>query len=660
LSGLPVASEIVLELAADERGITHAVMVPKHELGSVRAAMTGALGSVRLSEAEGLSGHATRGLRLFVPPMTVLRTSELEAGAASLLAGLSGLRRGERVVVRWALAARRAPQPATPATHSRAPRAENRSWAQKIAGPGFAARGSVLVEAASTARARTLIEIVAGVYRSRRGALGGLRQTVEARGRSFSAMPAVGRRDGWLSAGELLALVAWPLGESVPASVGLGAARELHVGADVAREGRRIMLARDGGGERQVALTAEAAKHGLAVIGPTGSGKSEVLARGALDDIAHGFGGFVLCPKGGDLTASIIERVAPADAPRIVVIDPAAGDPPIGVNVLGVGDRDLAAELLSGVIRQATPETGIRTHLFLQLGLRTLSEVPGANLLDLGRLFSDRSFRVEAVSRLSDAVLLDQWRAFEALSPAAQVEVVQAPMARVMMVLSRPSVRGLLANPDPRLNVSQLLENKGWLLASISPGTLGEAGARIVAASLLFLIWSAMESRVTRPTAERHPIFVTIDELASVADIGFALPLMFERLRGLGGGLSVGVQTLGRIPDEVRSALLGNVASLVSFRASADESLRLSKELPGLGARDVQSLGRFEVAGRVGTGLGSAVTVVTGRTEPLPPATGQGARIRSLSAQRYGSRRPNDIAPADIEEAALGRGGREG
>jgi hypothetical protein len=105
---------------------------------------------------------------------------------------------------------------------------------------------------------------------------------------------------------------------------------------------------------------------------------------------------------------------------------------------------------------------------------------------------------------------------------------------------------------------------------------------------------------------------------------------------------------------------LGNVASLVSFRASADESLRLSKELPGLGARDVQSLGRFEVAGRVGTGLGSAVTVVTGRTEPLPPATGQGARIRSLSAQRYGSRRPNDIAPADIEEAALGRGGREG
>jgi hypothetical protein len=51
----------------------------------------------------------------------------------------------------------------------------------------------------------------------------------------------------------------------------------------------------------------------------------------------------------------------------------------------------------------------------------------------------------------------------------------------------------------------------------------------------------------------------------------------------------------------------------------------------------VQSLGRFEIAARVGVGTGSAVSVVTGRTEPLPAKTGQAKAIRDRSALAYGS-----------------------
>jgi hypothetical protein len=56
------------------------------------------------------------------------------------------------------------------------------------------------------------------------------------------------------------------------------------------------------------------------------------------------------------------------------------------------------------------------------------------------------------------------------------------------------------------------------------------------------------------------------------------------------------------------------------------------------------ALGRFEVAARVGTGSGSGVSVVTGRTEPLPPETGQAEAIRDRSAQRYGTP-PSDPEP---------------
>jgi hypothetical protein len=64
-------------------------------------------------------------------------------------------------------------------------------------------------------------------------------------------------------------------------------------------------------------------------------------------------------------------------------------------------------------------------------------------------------------------------------------------------------------------------------------------------------------------------------------------------------------------------------------------------------------LPRFEVAARLSSGLGNAVTVVTGRTEGPPPRTGQGAVIRRLSAACYG-RDPREV------EAELRHGFEDG
>lgn len=75
------------------------------------------------------------------------------------------------------------------------------------------------------------------------------------------------------------------------------------------------------------------------------------------------------------------------------------------------------------------------------------------------------------------------------------------------------------------------------------------------------------------------------------------------------------------------------------------------------------ALGRFEVAARIATGAGSAVTVVTGRTTPLSPETGQAEAIRAHSAEVYGSdpetASPEPPSPArDQGDAPLGRAGR--
>ena len=162
----------------------------------------------------------------------------------------------------------------------------------------------------------------------------------------------------------------------------------------------------------------------------------------------------------------------------------------------------------------------------------------------------------------------------------------------------------------------------------------------------MYAIWRAIQARVSLKPAKRHPIFLYVDELATVTNgLPFGFELLAERARGLGAGLTVALQTLGRIPEPTRSALLGNVATFITFRATASEASRVARQLPGLNEADIVALGRFEIAARVGTGSGSAVSVVTGRTEPPPDVTGQAEAIRDRSAQRYG-------AAADLEVPA--------
>jgi hypothetical protein len=257
--------------------------------------------------------------------------------------------------------------------------------------------------------------------------------------------------------------------------------------------------------------------------------------------------------------------------------------------------------------------------------------------MDLARLFSDERYRHTAVQHLSDGFLRASWAHYQSLSPAARVEVIQAPMGRVMALLSRPRVRAVVASTEAKLDVGRLLEQRRFLLVSLASGVLGEA-APLIGSAVMLATWNAIESRIASRPEQRHPVSVFVDELATVANgLPSDIELAAERARGLGASLSFAVQTLGRVPDPTRSAILGNLATLISFRASATEAPTIARELPGISADDLMALGPYEVCARVGTGGGSAVSVVTGRTEPLPPVIGQAEAIRDRSAQTYGS-----------------------
>ncbi len=663
LSGLPEANEPLFEVAAGGDGIKHFLWVPAAVRASVVSVLTGAMPGLRVVEVPAPKGRATLALRVFIPTPTALVTENAEAASRTLLSGLGALARDEHVVIRWAVRPSQPPQLRTAEPLDHKTRVIQQAWRQKThASGGFQVSALVLVRAERVARARELSEHVASAIRSRRGSVGGARITSERGNRSLASLSRITRSSGWLNTAELLPLLSWPLGDDVAPGVEVGASRELLVARQVPSDGRRLFVGRNARGERPVALSAEAARHHMAVVGPSGVGKSVLLTRCILDDIASGFAGAVIDPK-ADLLDMILERVPPEHADRIVVLDPGDADtrPLPGVALLSGGDPDSRADVLTGTLKAIFAGAwGVRSDFYGRLAIRTLSEVPNASIADIGKLFFEEPFRRSAIARLRDRFLISSWQGYESLSDAAKAEHVQAPMARVMALLSRPLVRAVLASPDPKLDIARLFAERKWLLISLAPGAISEAGSILVGASLMYSIWSAIEARVLLAPEKRAPIFLYVDELATVTNgLPFGFELLAERARGLGAGLTVALQTLGRIPEPTRSALLGNVASFITFRAAATEASAVARQLPGLTEADVMALGRFEVAARIGTGSGSAISVVTGRTEPLSPVTGQAEAIRDRSAERYGTKLepmmpPSPNEPSD-EDGTLGR-----
>ncbi|HTD09918.1 MAG TPA: type IV secretion system DNA-binding domain-containing protein [Solirubrobacteraceae bacterium] len=648
LAGLPPTTEIVAETAATEGSITHSLWVPQVARESVRAALVGAVPSMRITEAPASpSDHATLSLRLFVAEPTFLLTDNAAGVSRSVLSSMANLRGGEAVSLLWALSSQRA-RP-RPELENPTPRQREiaKAWAAKASQPGFGVAGLILVRAATRGRARELASHIENVLRSRRGLAGGIRVTDSRGNRTLASLPKVRRSSGFLGVSEIAQLLALPQGEVVP-GVEVGASRELLVPRHVPREGgRRLFIGRDSSGDRPVALSPEASRVHMAVIAPTGGGKSTLLLHSILSDISGGYGGILLDPK-NQLVSDLLDRVPAEHADRIVVLDPSAPGAVPGLDLLGSGDPDTRTEVVLSALRGIYKDAwGVRIDSYLRMGLRTAMELENPIISDWMRLYTEPDLRRAAVARIqNNPILAAQWRTYEdSLSSAEQFQHIAPALSRITSLLARPALRNIINQPQPKLSIPRLLAERKWLLVALSPSALGESANDLLSALVGYLLWTAVESRVNLPEHARHPIFFYCDELQSLK-IPVGVEVFLERSRGLGCGVVAATQGLARLPQSVRDSLLGNVGSLVALKATGhDEATRLARELPGLQASDLMGLSssRYECAARINTGgLGSGSVVVTGRTEAPPPLTGQAARIRALSAQAYG-RDPREI-----------------
>jgi len=388
------------------------------------------------------------------------------------------------------------------------------------------------------------------------------------------------------------------------------------------------------------------------ILGKTGVGKSTFLLNLIYADLQAGRGLIVLDPH-GDLVEGILALV-PAERLRdTLYFNPADTAYPVAFNPMDHGGTLPAALIASGIIgvlRKHWPEFwGPRMEYILRASLLTLLASPGATLLDLHRLLVDTPFREHLVQRVTDPQLLQFWKKEFASYPVRfRTEAVAPIVNKTGQYLTMPMLRYILGQPKSAFSLRSLMDQGGIFLANLAKGRLGEDVTALLGSLLVSQVELAALSRADVPESERPPFFLYIDEAHLMATR--TMVELFPEARKFHLGIVLAHQYLAQLPEEVRTAVLGNVGTLVAFRLGAHDAEALAPEFtPEVQARDLVHLPAHHLC------LKLLVDGTTSRpfsvmTRPAPrAAVSYREQIMADSRRRYGK-------PVAEVEAALRRG----
>lgn len=344
----------------------------------------------------------------------LLAVDRVEEAAARLLGVVHELRGTEAVLVQWqigpSLTRSRVPPTGGAQTKHRPQRDSEQVAAarKKVEDHVFGCVGRVAVHAATARRGHQLVAAIGnGIQLLRAPGVGISRRGLPSWWVAHRlGIYRVSRVDPpcRLTAAELAGVIGWPLGGPRLPGIAYVSAKVLPlseanlVAETRARLGHRVIgESRYPGQTGQVAvLPAQEALRHLHVLGPSGVGKSTLLAQLLLADISAGRAVVLVDPK-GDLVTDVLARVPEAHLERVVVLDP-GDESPVGFNPLTGGAVGIDAVV--HVLRSVWADSwGPRLGDVLLAGLTTLSATPGHSLAELPLLLRDPVFRRPLVAR---------------------------------------------------------------------------------------------------------------------------------------------------------------------------------------------------------------------------------------------------------------------
>ncbi|HEX7259634.1 MAG TPA: DUF87 domain-containing protein [Candidatus Saccharimonadia bacterium] len=321
----------------------------------------------------------------------------------------------------------------------------------------------------------------------------------------------------------------------------------------------------------------------LYIIGQTGTGKSKLLNLLSLSDIYHGEGMAIIDPH-GDFATDMLQYVPEHRLQDVIYFNPTDRDFPIAFNPLEVYDQafknDISSEMI-GVLKRMFESWGPRLEYILRFTLLALLDYPDATMLGITRMLTDKEFRKKVIKEIKDPVVKAFWvTEFASWNDKFANEAVAPVLNKVGAFTANPLIRNIIGQPRSRLDLRKIMDEGKILVVNLSRGQIGEDNASILGALMVTKIQLAAMSRANIPLDQRRPFYLYVDEFQNFATDSFATILSEARKYAL--NLTVANQYVSQMPEEVRSAVFGNVGSIVSFRVGVDDAPIIAKNFAPL------------------------------------------------------------------------------
>jgi hypothetical protein len=336
-------------------------------------------------------------------------------------------------------------------------------------------------------------------------------------------------------------------------------------------------------------------------IGKTGMGKSTMLENMAIQDIQNGNGLAFLDPHGK--TADLLLDYIPENRIKdVIYFAPFDTEFPISFNVMEDVEPDRRHLVVSGLMSAFekiwVDAWSARMAYILQNTLAALLEYPGATMLGINRMLSDKVYRQKVVDNISDPTVKSFWvDEFAKYTDRYTQEATPAIQNKVGQFTSNPLIRNIIGQPNSSFDIRKIMDEKKIFIVNLSKGLVGENNANLLGSMIVTKIYLAAMSRADANPQELKKLpnfYLYVDEFQSFANKSFADILSEARKYKL--GLNITHQYIEQMEDEVRAAVFGNVGTMIAFRVGSFDAEILEKEFaPVFTMEDIVNLGFVQI-----------------------------------------------------------------
>jgi type IV secretion system coupling TraD/TrwB family protein len=401
------------------------------------------------------------------------------------------------------------------------------------------------------------------------------------------------------------------------------------------------------------------------IVAKTRRGKSTLLrhiAADLMERMLHDPDGaaLVVVDPHQDLAEAVLRAVPAGLDDRVVYLDMAHRDRPVGLNLLDVAlfpDRDRATEHVITIMHRLWPDSwGPRMEGALRASVASLMELNRSlprerqyTLLDVAALLSNADFRADVLEQVHDPALQAWWRDnYNRLNRTLQQQIATPVTTKIGRFVVTEASRLVLGQARSTFDPRMTLREGGVLVINTAAGSLGEGASALVGATLLNLIGLMVEEQVELPPEQRRRIVVLVDESSTLGAVDYSR--MLSELVKYGASFVLVTQGLAKLDAVDRSlvpTIFSNIDGLTVFQVSADDARRLTPELGGdLEVEDLTGLDDFECYARWWDGA-ARPAAFSFRVDPPPADTRDRMEvIAERSARRFG--RPRATVATEV------------